>query len=331
MWYNSLCNIPLIGCEPVTKKLNKFKNYMEFINWFAHLLEMATNRYEFTGLPDTMDERILLQAFVWYGAVTVFEKDNAIIALPSAPTNDFNLYGNPGYSWVWGANGYNERIKLELPNGKDAITTRGFDKNMGDTGTGIFIRETKTMRPFINYTISYAHEIADTMRTISLQRRHFKRPYVITAQEEVVNTVKKFFKDADENEEFIVGTGVFPVDKVGVVPITVTADEVQAMKDLVEWYLNQYRERCGIQNNENIDKKANLIADELHTNDEATEASVSQIVDYLNEQLEQVNTKFGLNIRAEVKNNGDKEEQEQSVFGDTDGETEGGLRGNIGE
>lgn len=324
MWYNSLCNIPLIGCEPVTKKLNKFKNYMEFINWFAHLLEIGTNRYHITGLPDTMDERVMLQSFLWYGAVTIFEKDNAVIALPSAPTNDFNLYGNPGYAWVWGANGYNERIKLELPNGKDAITTKGFDKNMGDTGTGIFVRETKTMRPFVNYTISYANEIADTMRTISQQRRHFKRPYVITAQEEVVNTVKKFFKDADENEEFIVGTGVFPVDKVGVVPITVSADEVQAMKDLVEWYLNQYRERCGIQNNENIDKKANLIADELHTNDEATATCVGEIVDYLNEQFEQVNSKFGLNIKAEVQNYGEKE---QSILTDTDGETDGSISG----
>ena len=319
MWYNGLCNIPLIGCEATTKKLNKMKNYREFINWFCYLLEIATNRYKFKNIPDTMDERVILQSLLWYGAMTVFDKDGAVVALPSAPTNDFNLYGNPGYSWVWALNGYNEKIKLELPNGAAKITTTGVaDNNLGDTGTGVFVRETKTLYPFINYVIEYAEQIADTMRTIECQRKHFKRPYIPVAKEEVVESVKSYFKKIDENEDTIVGTGVFDANAVNAIPITVSADEVKAMKDLVEWYISQFREKAGISNNVQNDKKERLLVDEINSNNEATEFSVNSVVDYINEQLDQVNSKFGLNIKAEVNDYGN----EQPIQGSTDEQTE---------
>ena len=64
---------------PSGKKIAKMKNNIEFMNWF-HLLERyAQYRYEFEGLPDTVNERVLKQALLWYGSCAFFDNLSYII------------------------------------------------------------------------------------------------------------------------------------------------------------------------------------------------------------------------------------------------------------
>lgn len=311
MWYNSFTNIALVQSLDCTKKLNKMKNAQEFQNWFAELLETATNRYKITGLPDTCNERVILQSFLWYGGCVFFEIEGSLLSLPGMPTTDYSLYGDAGYAYVYGRNGFNKKIKLVIPNAESKVVSKGVSGNqMGDTGEGVYIRERKNVYPFINYVISYAAKIADCSRTLDVQRFQMKRPYMITAEETVVPTVRKWMKSVGDNEEAIISTGVFPADKVAVVPLTVSGEDIKAVRELIEWYLSQFRELCGINSNPNTDKKANLLVDEINVNNEATEESVSDIVDYMQEQFDLVNRRFGTNIRVEVKK--DDEVQELS-------------------
>ena len=68
---------------PSGKKIAKMKNNVEFMNWF-HLLERyAQYRYEFEGLPDTVNERVLKQALLWYGSCAFFDKDDALFCFPA--------------------------------------------------------------------------------------------------------------------------------------------------------------------------------------------------------------------------------------------------------
>lgn len=319
-WYNTLTNIWLDSKLSPHKKLTKWKNAHEQQNWLCYLMDIALDRYQFEGLPDTVNERVIKEALLWYAGVTFFEKDGGLLALPSTPTTDYNIYGDAGYAFVFGRNGFNEKIKLKIPNGYNTVTTKGISgQSMGTTGEGVYVRENKMRYPFMNYVITYAERIADTLRTIDMQRKKFKRSYVVTAQEEVVNTVRKFFKEQDDNEDFIIGTGVFPVDKVDVIPLTVTESEVKAMTDLQEWYIEQFKEMCGLNSNPNADKKERLLVDEVNVNNENTEFNIDTTVDYINEQLELVNSEFGVNIKCKkTKENSDVQlpNDERSVAND---------------
>lgn len=300
---------------------NKFKNEQENMIRFAQLLEMGLNRYRIKNLPDTCDERTALRSMLWYGKFVFFEQDGVFLSLPGAETTDINVYYNSGYANVWGGNGFNKKVKLILPNGDAAITNKGLIRQIDRNGKGFIIYENKTRYPFIYNTMTTAERIADTMRTIDQQRQHFKRPYIIAAEEESYNRIKRFFKQIAENWNFI-NTGIFPANSINVVPMTITEGEVKAMRELVEWYLAQYREQCGIdgQNPNTIDKKANLIVDEVESNNEQTEFDIKSTVDYINEQLEEVNKFFGLNITCEVNeqaeaDNEDKEDEDNGVQG----------------
>lgn len=323
MWYNSGLNISLAGCEAPTsrlsKKARKIRNENEFRNWFIKLMDDALNRYHFNGLPDTVSERVLVQSLLWYGAVTFFTKDGTLLCLPSAPTNQFNIYGEPAYSWVWSRNGYNKKVKLTLPNGDAKATNTGFGKaNLSGDGEGVFLRETRTMYPFIYYVISYAEKIADGMRVIDGQKTHMKRPYLIKCQEEQVKSVIKMLDDLEDNSNYVVlNSGAFSTDSIDVVPVTVQATELKGMQELIEWYLNQFRELCGISNNPSVNKKERVLTDEVNANNEETEWSVCNVVDYINEQLKLVNQKFGTNIVCE-KNKSAEEDIEIEEDEDND-------------
>lgn len=299
LWYNNITNIWLDNKLTAHKKLTKWKNAIELQNWFNHLCNIALERYEFEGLPDTVNERVLVEALLWYSGVVFFKENGCIIALPGHPSTNFNIYGDASDAWVYGRNGYNKKIKLTIPNGENSVTRKGLSSTtIQEHGNGVYVRENKLRYPFINYVVTYAEKISDTMRTIDMQRKKFKRSYVVTAQEEVVNTVRKFFKEQDDNEDFIIGTGVFPVDRVDVIPLTVTSDEVKAMTDLQEWYFEQFKEFCGLNSNPNTDKKERLLVDEVNANNENTEYNIDRTIDYINDQLELVNSEFGTNIKC---------------------------------
>lgn len=321
MWFNELSCNALIGA-PISKKLSKIKNAIEFQNNFANLLNIAKHRYKIKDgtCPDTINERVLIDALLWYGSVTFFSKGGSVIALPSRPTNDFNLYGEPGYAWVWGRNGFNQKVKLTIPQ-TGGVLDKGMFGTIGE-GEGVFVRENEIMYPFIQFTYQYAEKVSDVMRTIDVQRFHCKRPYIITAQEQVVPTVKEYFNKVKDNEDYIIGSGIFPADAVNAIPITVTAQDIKGMTELYDWYMSKYFELCGIKNNQASSKKENLIVDEVNANNEITEFGVEAVVKYLNKQMETVNALFGTNIEWEVNH-----DAEQDVQRDDDGETAGTVSG----
>ena len=325
MWFNELSNIALIGA-PISKKLSnsKIKNVVEFQNQFANLLHIAKHRYKIKDgtCPDTINERVLMDSLLWYGSVTFFNKEGSIIALPSRPTNDFNLYGEPGYAWVWGRNGFNQKIKLTIPQ-TGPVLDKGMFGTIGE-GEGVFVRENEIMYPFINHIYVCAEKLADTMRTLDTQRFHCKKPYVVTASESVIPTVKEYFNKVKDNDEYIVSSGIFDANQVAISPLPPQAEEIKEQMAAYDWYMSKFLELCGIKSNQASSKKENLIVDEVNANNEITLFGVEATVKYLNKQMETVNKLFGTNIEWEVSNYG----EEQDIQTDDDRPSAGVVSGN---
>lgn len=328
MWIDNYMqfNIPVFGGDVgrnTKKKLASFKNNVCFQNTFTRLTMDALERYGFEGLPDTISERVLVQSALWYAGIVFFEKEGKLFALPGAPSGDgFNVYGDPGSAWVFSKNGmFNKELKLFIPGSDEA----SFLKQTNGVGTsdkakGVFVWENKLRYPFINNVMFFADAIADTMRTLDVCRTNIKNPFIITAEESVVPTVKKYLEQRDNNETYVLSSGVFDATKVSVIPLTTNSDSLSACTQLIEWYENKYRELCGIDNNGQMDKKGeNLIQDEITINDMYTELSVDKCIECINEGLEHVNKIYGTNIKCVPKHKKEETTDDDVRGNDTEG------------
>lgn len=300
-----------------SKKMAQYKNEVEFMNVYANLVNEALDRYKFNGLPDTVNERVVLEALLWYGSVGFFMKNGQVLALPGMPTSSFTLYGDPTAMNVFGRNGYTEEIPLYIPNGEDSVTVRrSTDGVASKDGTGVWVRENKLAFPFINYCIEYADKIADTLRTLDTTRMNIKRPYVVVAEESIINSVKSFFNKRDSNEEYIISSGVFPADKIKLLPFDSNPENLRDCTMLIEWYYNQFRQLEGMRAPSTVDKKAQVSVPELNRDESITASKDDNVVDYLQKQLDFVNEKLGTNIT--VESNLNKEDEENGITDNSD-------------
>ena len=323
MWYNDYFCIPMTKCKS-RKKLAEFDNTQLQVSTITRLIEEALDRYGVEGLPDTCNERVVLQSLLVYGAVTFFKEKGSILALPSAPTgNGFNIYGDPTAAWVFSKNGmFNKEVKLFVPGGTtDELLMKGMlGGEAKGTSNGVIVWENKTRTPFIITTMIFANAIADTMRTIDINRMWLKRPFIPVCEESLVPSVNAMFSKMVNNEEVIpVSTGVMDISRFDLKPIDVSPATIKAATELVEWYENKFREYCGTESNTQMDKKGeNLIEKELDANDEYVQKTDSRIIDYLNEQFDFVNKVFGTNIKAVTRKV--EQEVEEQEEGDEDNE-----------
>lgn len=318
-WYDGLWQVPidLTGSVKNKKKLAKFKNVIAFQLAFTRFCEDALGRYDFEGLPDTVNKRVVLQSLLWHANVVFFDYRGSILALPSAPTGDLNIYGDPASAETFSINGMlNERVDLFIHGSDENTFLAKTDTIIPTTHRGVMVWENKNRYPFINTVMFYAQAVADTMRTLDVVRANIKNPSIFVAEESVVNTVKKFLSDREDNVDSVISSGVFDPNKVSVIPYDTKGTSLADVTALVEWYESKFRELCGTRNNSQMDKKGeNLIQAEVSVNDDYTEDSVQKCIETMQECLDDVNKIFGTSITVKAR-----EVQNENISGiDNDG------------
>lgn len=323
VWYADLfncINLNLGGRAKSNKKLAQFKNWIEFQNAFARLVKKGLARYDFEGLPETVNERVLKQSLLYHGSVCFFEKEGSVLALPAMPNSDLTLYGDFKSCFAYGRNGYNEKVPLYIHGSDEAsVLKKGLTDTVKGSPRGVWVRENELVYPFLNYCITYAEKIADTMRTLDVTRKNMKKPYIVVAEEQIVPTVKKYFEDRDDNLDYIVSSGIFPADKINILGFESNGDNLKAATDLIEWYMNDFDALCGQNSNANPDKKERLLVDEVNSNNEAVNNFIESTIRYLQQGLDDVNKFLGTNItvnKAETEEEG--EEDDEILRMDTD-------------
>ena len=291
--------------KSIKKHIAEIRNNRAFQNTFARLISDALKRYYFEGLPDTISERVLLQSLLWYGKVCIFEKENSLLGLPCAPSGaGLNIYGEYGSAFVFATNGkLNEEVDLFIHGSdKDAFLAKTNGAKPKSKLKGVMIRENAIMYPFIMMTLQFSEAIADAYRTLDIVRANIKRPFVITAEESVVPSVKKFLEQRELNYESVISSGVFDPKSIAVLPLDVNGNSLTDATQLIEWYENKYKELCGIQSNGQMDKKGeNLIQAEVNINDDYEMMSVDKCIDYIQFGLDDVNDIFGTNIKVKAR------------------------------
>ena len=315
-------DLSLGGKSKTQRKIAEFKNNLAWQNAFHHFAAKALARYEIDNLEPCMSSRVVLMSLLYHGNICVFEKDGAILALPCCPQGSPNVNGDFRSVWVYGRNGFNEEIPLFIPGAdENGLMKKGYvTLNQDKKPRGVLIRENEFMYPFINFVIDYSSKVADTMRTIDVVRANIKRPYVIAAEEQLVPTVKKFFEERNANVDYIVSTGVFPADKISILPFETNAESIKVATDLIEWYYNDFDNKMFRNSNANPDKKERLLVDEVNSNNESRETEKSKFRDYLQEQLDFCNDCLGTNLQLKEE---PKDDAVQRMGADIDTSTEG--------
>ena len=322
MWLNDYM---LIDCGKIKSrtKLNKFKNEQLFITTFMRLFNEALNRYKITGLPDTCNERVILESLILYGCVTFFNYEGNVLSLPSAPSGrGWNVYGDPLSAWVYSRNGlFNKEIDLFVKGGDNsALIKRGMSGQINGNPVGCMVWESQNRYPFLNTIIFYAEAITDTLRTIDVNRLWLKHPFIPVCEESLIPTVKKLFNDYNNNQDFLpVSTGILDVDKFDLKNLDVSPDAIKSAIELCEWYESKFREQCGVKANSQVDQKGeNLTSTEINVNEEYTDGKDNSIVEYINTQLDFVNEMLGTSMKCisaePVKD--DKESEDDNNDGD---------------
>lgn len=322
MWYDDYFLIALSGCKN-SKKLTKLKNNQRYVTQFMHYFDIAMQRYNIEGLPDTVQKRVILESMIMYGCVVFFRYNGAILALPGAPgAGGVNINGDPISANIFSRNGLlNREVKLFTPGGlTDKELQKGIDgRAVSDDRTGVIVWEKKNRYPFF-YTIDYySGAIADTLRTIDVARNWIKVPFIPVCEQSLVDSVKVSINQMLNNDEIVpMSTGVQDIKRFNILPVQESGESITSARELIDWYDQQFKARCGMRANTAADKKGeNLLSDEVHINDSYTDSISNDYVDYMNEQMELVNEVFGTNIKVALNKSFQSEPKDEVNEDDT--------------
>lgn len=331
MWYSGLISgLATTPTKLTRRKLNKWKNDIVFQNEFCRNVLDGLHRYKIKGLPDTCSERVVIQSLLWTGTVFFFEKEGSLFALAGMPDGSgVNVYEDFAGAYVYGANGYNEHINVYLPGSDKArFLTETINGQANADARGVMVRENELLFPFINQTYYYAERQMDTLRKLEVAEKNAAMPYIIAAKESVVNTINTMMQKRDENESYILSTGVFdPSKDIKMFPFEISADSIRTMTATYDWYRSQYKVLCGQMANLNVDKKGeNIISDEISVDQEYVESQYNNVIQSIQAGLDDVNEIFSdiLTEKIEVvpANEIKTEKSDNSDNGGNDGDND---------
>lgn len=303
MWYSNYFSIDT-GCNKMTaSKLAKYKNSQVWQNEFSRNLIDSQNRYHIEGLPDTCSQRVVQQGLMWAGAVCFFKLGESVLCLPAVPDGSgLNLYGDFAGCYVYGANGFNQRVMTKMPGSDEcqeiAKTISG--SHIGEP-TGVMVWENDMLRPFIQQIIYYTDMMSQTLRKIEVATKYAAVGHIFVADESIAKSAEATIRSIyDDNVDHVISSGIFDPSKFQAVNFSENPTSLQSLTAAYEWYSSQYRILCGTAAASNMDKKGeNLIADEIHVGDEYAEMQSQHVIDCIQRRLDIANEFLGTDMHVE--------------------------------
>lgn len=210
---------------------------------------VATNMFEWSGLPDGIDERYIERLLFDEGRA-IFFRDPAMsyMCLSATESSDLNVYGEP---LRWRATGFNYNREYDaddcviISNNKYRIATRDF-------------------------VTMYASKLAEAHRTMDVNVKACKTPYILACDDKSLLTVKQIFSKIDGNEPAIFTDKAFDVESLAVLKTGVTflCNELQEYARGVESELLTFLGK----NNVNFEKRERVITDEVNANNDVIQS-----------------------------------------------------------
>lgn len=206
---------------------------------------IATNMFEWDGLPDGIEERFI-ENLLFDNGKAIFFRDPGMsyMVLRADPGAHMNVYGEPLGWWATGVN-YHEYY---------------------DADDCVIIRNNKLHIPTAQFVTFYANKLAEAERTMDVNVKACKTPYIFACDDKDVLSFKQIFAKVDGNEPAIFADRGLNLDALQVFQTGVKfiGNDMQDYTRTVESSLLTF---LGV-NNSPVDKKERLITDEANSNNQ---------------------------------------------------------------
>lgn len=276
--------------------LSELMNDLTFRTIFEKFKMIAINLFEWSGLPDGIDEKFIEEYLFEYGQA-VFFRDPAMsyMCLKADNGAQLNVYGEP---LGWWATGFNYHRYYEA-------------------GDCVLIGNNKLRIPTRRFITFYAYKLAEAERTMDVNVKSCKTPFIFTCDDKDVLTFKQIFAKVDGNEPAIYTDRGLNADSIQVLQTGVKfmGNELQDFKHTVE---NELLTFLGV-NNSPVDKKERLITDEARSNDELIQSFCDIQLEARQKACEEINRRYGLHVSVKVRSS-----FQQSVENSVEKSDEGG-------
>lgn len=268
------------------------KNQLTLMSLFNYYANIGITRYDWTGLPSSVDERFLNTALFMFGKAAFFKSDEmGFMALPCTPAGEYNAYYNP-----------------------TAVNAFSFNFNkMLRQDEFVYMRANPSTVPLSVMCFEIIERMSDTLRAMDVERKNLKRPYIMTCDEKEKRTILTLYTKIDDNEPLIIGQKNYGLDKsrVEIIP-TKTQNNLDSLWNLYKNYENMLYTVLGIESVAH-EKKERLIVDEVNSNNMVTEMSSEVELKELRSACEEINKKWDLNVSVTAKSISDYKEGVKTV------------------
>lgn len=258
-----------------TKKLNNDT----FIDYFTRLQEICINMFEWSNLPETVDERFLELTLCEYGYAIYFN-DEVIGDLVAT-----SMIGGP-------------LDVYRIPTRRTAYAVNGYQKNLTDKDS-VLIFNNYLHTPSMLTIILYARRLFEIERTIDVNVKAQKTPVAILCDESQLFTMKQVYEKYDGNEPVIFGARNLDMKGIQAMKTDApfVADKLNILKRQI-W--NEAMTIFGVEN-ANAEKKERLVTDEVLSNLGGVQAQRYVMLNSRRQAAKKINKMFGTDIEVNFR------------------------------
>lgn len=274
-------------------------NNASFSYYYYRLMDLAISQFEWSNLPDSVDERFLEKTLFLYGNAVYFNDEvMGDLALQCTLSGGFDVYGIPIRRRAYGINGYQRSL---------------------DKSNSVLIYNNQlhiNTEPVIWH---FATRLWDLDRTIDINAKAQKTPILLKGSEQQQLSLQQIYEQYDGNKPVIYGDTNLTMDPIQVLKTDApfVADKVQELRNQI-W--NEAISFLGI-SNVAYQKKERMVSDEVIRQMGGTIASRNSRLEARRQAAKNINRMFNRDIEVNFRENSENSELEP--WGDYDEPEEG--------
>ncbi len=258
---------------------------------FIFIQSIIEYRFEYKNLPDEIPTYIIEDNLFNYGSCVFFKDNFFYYALSGANGNTLDVYGNPLKVRPIAKNGmqFDERTNVQY---FDFKNNKIIEKDC------VIIYNNRYRMSTYSLIYPFVNRLCYLWQSLGINAALTRIKVLIVSNKDQAPTLKALFnKFFDSEKIFAIVNDKSNLRENIVDKLDFNIPNQQ--KDLWEDFdktFNLLLMFCGINSNNNIDKKERLLVDELHINDKLTTIIMDSYFEIRVKAIEAINKLFGLNI-----------------------------------
>lgn len=257
----------------VNSQLSNFKTYRMYLR---QLLTLAENVFEFENMSTFIDTAYLNKKLLRNGSIAFFKDEvMGLLALPYVNIGTLDVYGRPNKIKVMSQSTYTRTLS------RDEF---------------VIMYDNNGRYPIYLDVMQYAKRIALDTRTIDINILQQRTPRFWKTSSDKEKSIRDIINNVDGLENTVLTYEDINLDDIQLVlePAPYVADKIDIQKEKI-W--NEFLRLIGIANM-NFQKKERNIKDEVVASQGGTVASRYSRFEPRKKAIEEINAKFGTNIKV---------------------------------